>query len=229
MKIGTLPEGARGFDCNAKVTAPIARAFQAAGYSFVVRYVRRSTRHDYDLSVSELVGLLQSGLAVMVVQHVAAEGWHPTGNLGASYGAIAAEEARAVGIPPGVAVWCDLEGVGGQDEHGEKTDARDVVSFCNSWFDAVKGAGYDPGLYVGFGCVLTGQELYYKLRFRRYWSAYNLNRDNFPAVRGVCMKQGPYPPPSERVPGVPFEYDTDVVQRDAFNNLPTAILPGDPG
>lgn len=223
MKIGTLPHAARGFDCNARVSAAVARQFQAAGYSFVVRYVRRSTKHDYDLSVSELVGLLQSGLAVMVVQHVAAEGWHPTGNLGSSYGAIAAEEARAVGVPPGVAVWCDLEGV---DPHA---DPRDVIAFCNAWFDSVKGAGYDPGLYVGFGCVLTGEQLYYKLKFRRYWSAYNLNRDSFPAVRGVCMRQGPYPPASERVVGAGFEYDTDVVQHDGFNNLPTAILPGDPG
>ena len=101
MKIGTLPHGARGFDCNTRVTAPVARAFQAAGYRFAIRYVRRSTRHDYDLSVSELVTLLGAGLAVMIVQHVAAEGWHPTASLGASYGAIAAEEARAVGVPQG--------------------------------------------------------------------------------------------------------------------------------
>ena len=115
----------------------------------------------------------------------------------------------------------------------------------------MKGAGYDPGLYVGYGCILTSDQLYYKLKFRRYWGAYNLNTDSVPSVRGLCMWQGAYPPvltdaqyaerlqraqglsphkqPHRRVPGVPFEYDVDVVERDAFNNLPTAILPGDPG
>lgn len=223
MKVGPLPDGAQGFDCNQRISPANAAAFWDAGYRFCVRYVRRATRHDYDLSVGELVTVLKAGLAVMVVQHVAAEGWHPTGSLGTSYGAIAAEESRTVGVPPATTVWCDLEGV------APDADPRDVIAFCNAWFDAVKGAGYDPGLYVGYGCVLTGQQLYYKLKFRRYWSAYNLNKDSFPVVRGVCMRQGPYPRPADRVKGVPFEYDTDVVQKDGFNNLPSAILPGDPG
>jgi hypothetical protein len=127
----------------------------------------------------------------MVVQHVAMPGWHPTGSLGASYGAIAAEESRMVGVPQGVAVWCDLEGVARRDEHGDRTDPRDVISFCNEWHDAVKLAGYDPGLYVGDSCILNAHQLYYNLKFRRYWSAYNLNRDQFPEVRGVCMWQAP--------------------------------------
>lgn len=223
ISIGTLGPGAKGFDCNARVTPEAARAFWDHGYRFVVRYVRRSSAHDYDLSVPELVDLLKAGLAVMVVQHVAAEGWHPTGALGQSYGAIAAEESRHVGIPRGVTIWCDLEGV------SQQADPRDVIAFCNEWYTAVRLAGFDAGLYVGYGCGLTGEQLYYKLKFRRYWSAYNLNADSFPAVRGVCMKQGAYPPPSQRVPGAPFEYDVDVIQRDAFNNLPMMLLPGDPG
>lgn len=221
--VGTLPEGSRGFDCNTRVAPAIAKKFVDHGYKFVVRYVRRSTKHDYDLSVSELVGLLQAGLAVMVVQHVAAEGWMPTETLGRSYGAIAAEEARAVGIPQGVTIWCDLEGV------LDAAAPASIIRFCNAWYDAVRVAGFDAGLYVGYGCGLTSRQLYYSLRFRRFWSAYNLNADSIPAVRGVCMKQGPYPPPAERIPGVPFEYDEDEIQRDHLNNLPSALLPGDPG
>lgn len=223
MQIGTLPEGSRGFDANTRVTPQIASLFWDHGYRFVVRYVRRSTKHDFDLSVAELVGLLNAGLGVMVVQHVAAEGWHPVGSMGSSYGAIAAEEARAVGVLQGVTLWCDLEGISAQ------SDARDVIAFCNSWFDAVKSAGFDPGLYVGYGCGLSADELYYKLKFRRYWSAYNLNQDSIPSVRGVCMRQTAFPPSSKRIPGVPFEYDEDVIQRDHFNNLPSVLLPGDPG
>lgn len=221
--IGTLPPGSRGFDCNTRVSPEAARKFQDAGYKFAVRYVRRSTKHDYDISVSELLGLLNAGLGVMLVQHVAAEGWQPIGKLGQSYGAIAAEEARAVGYPiPGL-IWCDLEGVSAH------ADPRDVIAFCNSWYDAVRTAGFDAGLYVGYGCGLTAEQLYYRLKFRRYWSAYNLNADSIPAVRGVCMRQGPYPRPADRVGAVPFQYDTDVIQKDHFGNLPNVLLPRDPG
>lgn len=221
--VGELPENSRGFDCNTRVTAEIARKFQDAGYRFAVRYVRRSTRHEYDISTGELLGLLNAGLGVMLVQHVAAEGWHATGGLGLSYGAIAAEEARSVGYPPSAILWCDLEGV------ANDVDPRDVIAFCNNWYDAVREAGYDAGLYVGYGCGLTADQLYYKLKFRRYWSAYNLNADSIPSVRGVCMKQGAYPRPTDRVPGVPFQYDTDLIVRDRFRNLPRLLLPTDPG
>lgn len=221
--VGTLPEGTRGFDCNTKIAPSIAAKFWDAGYRFAVRYVRRMQAHDYDVSVGEIVGLLNEGLGVMIVQHVAAEGWFPSGNLGATYGAIAAEEARRVGYPIPAILWCDLEGVSAQAKPAE------VIAFCNAWYDKVREAGYDAGLYVGYGSGLSGHDVYYKLKFRRYWSAYNLNKDAYPVVRGVCMKQGAYPPPAERVKGVPFEYDVDVIQKDGFNNLPAILLPGDPG
>lgn len=221
--VGTLPAGTKGFDANTKITVAQARAFQSAGYRFVVRYVRRSQKHDYDISASELLGLLNSGLAVMIVQHVAAEGWTPTTSLGGAYGAIAAQEASTVGYPRKCILWCDLEGV------APGVDPQDVIGYCNAWYEKVREAGYDAGLYVGYGCGLTADELYYKLKYRRYWSAYNLNTDSVPSVRGVCMKQGAYPKPSERVKSIPFEYDVDEITGDHFNNVPTLLIPGDPG
>lgn len=253
MTIGTLPRGTLGFDCNTRVSLAQARAFQSAGYRFVVRYVRRSTKHDYDISAGELVGLLNSGLAVMIVQHVAAEGWVPTTALGGAYGAIAAQEASAVGYPRKCILWCDLEGV------SPGADPRDVIGFCNAWYDKVREAGFDAGLYVGYGCGLSADQLYYKLKFRRYWGAYNLNTDSVPSVRGTCMEQLAYPPASltrdaagrnrtvdkymekyeisekiaeklaTRVAGIPFQYDTDIITGDHFSNFPALLIPGDPG
>jgi hypothetical protein len=221
MRIGPLPDGTKGIDCNQPLTGQAARAFQDAGYRFAVRYVRRNAEHSYDLSVSEVLAILNAGLGLMVVQHVAADGWHPNGQLGTSYGAIAADETRKCGVPFGVMLWCDLEGV------ARDATAHDVIEYCNGWFDSVKDAGYDPGLYVGFSPGLTASQLYWKLKFRRYWSSYNLNKDQVPAVRGVCMRQGPYPRPADRVQGVHFEYDTDLIQYDNFNNLPTLLLPSE--
>lgn len=224
-RIGTLPPGTKGFDCNTTVKPEVARLFWDAGYRFAVRYVRRAQAHSYDLTFPELTGLLNAGLAVMVVQHVAyaKKGWFPDGPTGAAYGAIAAQEAAAVGIPRGVIIWCDLEGTA-----PEARDA-DIIAFCNNWYDKVREAGFDAGLYVGYDAGLTAEQLYWKLKFRRYWSGYNLDQDKVPAVRGVCMKQGEFPPPDRRVKGVPFQYDTNEIQYDNFNNLPTLLIPKDPG
>lgn len=197
----------------------MAQRFRAAGYQFVVRYVRRSSRHDFDLSAVELQALLDVGLGVMVVQHVAAPGWSPTKALGASYGAVAAVEAWNCGYPKGATLWCDLEGV------AESASPSEVIDYCNAWYVAAKQSGYEPGLYVGDSCGLTATELYRNLRYARYWSAYNLNRDNVPAVRGVQMRQKPYPPRERRVLDCPFEYDEDVIAADSLGGTPTLALP----
>ena len=51
-----------------------ARALLAAGYRFVVRYVRRTARHRYDITAEEADVILSAGLGLMLVQHVAPDG-----------------------------------------------------------------------------------------------------------------------------------------------------------
>src|SRR5437879_11294103 len=65
------------------------------------------------------------------------------------------------------------------------TPAAQVIDYCNRWHAAVAGAGYVPGLYVGFHCGLDATQLYRALRFSHYWCAYNLNADEMPIVRGL--------------------------------------------
>jgi hypothetical protein len=96
----------------------------------------------------------------MAVQHVRDPGWRPTSSLGEQDGTNAANNALAVGFPPGVNVWCDLEGV------NSSSTAQDVIDYCNSWYDAFSAAGYAPGLYVGANAVLTGDQLCYDLLFQ---------------------------------------------------------------
>lgn len=221
MKIGALPDGARGFDANQRITPLQARDAVNKGYSFAMRYVRRGQSNDHDLTVGEIAGCLQAHLGVGVVQHVAPEGWIPFANLGAAYGAVAAEEARALGIPRGVDVnvWCDLEGV----KHG--VPAADVIAFCNAWHQRVGEAGYHPGLYVGDSCGLTATQLYRNLRFDRFWRAYNLNADQVPAVRGVCMRQK-VAMLEDLVVGLTNQtMDVDIVLADRLGGTPTFMLP----
>src|SRR6266566_4237750 len=80
----TAPDGVRGFDANQTITPQIAAAFHKHGYRFCVRYVRRKDHHAYDLTHGEAAGLLDAGIGLMIVQHVAPEGWTPTVKDGAS-------------------------------------------------------------------------------------------------------------------------------------------------
>lgn len=221
-RVTIAPTGTLGFDAN-NVTTAVAAAFAKAGYEFAVRYIRRDQARPNDLSTSEIAALHSAGLAVMPVQHVESEDcWRPTGEKGRQYGANAVDACRRLNLPPGVSVWLDLEGV------ATDVDPEDVVRYCNAWFDVVDAAGFNPGLYVGWQAGLTPLQLHKRLRFSRYWAAYNLNLDQYPAVRGVCMRQRAAQPVN--VPkGVGFQIDTNMVQQDAFGGLPTMWAPDEWG
>jgi hypothetical protein len=168
--------------------------------------VGRVQMASYDLTADEAETILAAGLALMPVQHVLNPGWSPTQSLGAQYGANAAKFAQQIGFPPGVNVWCDLECV------ADKTDASDVIAYCNAWYAGVADAGYVPGLYVGYQPGLTGQQLYSDLKFQHYWAAYNVDGVSNPKPRGWQMIQSEG---SGTIAGITTEsYDADVTQTD---------------
>jgi hypothetical protein len=192
--------GLLGFDANTVITAELAETFFAQGYRFCLRYLSRGPEAARDLSAAEAEDILQSGLALMAVQHVRPAGWQPTGGLGQQDGQAAAQNASDVGFPAGVSIWCDLEGV----QPG--TPAQNVIDYCNAWFSAVAAAGYIPGLYVGSECVLNEQQLL-GLKFQHYWRS----QSNVPNVggRGYQMIQLF---PEVTVNGI--SVDIDVTQSD---------------
>jgi hypothetical protein len=213
----TAPDGVRGFDTAERVTPAAAAAFRRAGYRFGVRYVRRDKPHASALSVSEARSLLDVGIGLMLVQYVESEAsWNPTAAKGTKNGGVAAAEAEMLGVPWGVTVWCDLEGV------ASGTPAQRVIDYCNRWHSAVTGAGFVAGLYVGYHAGLTATQLYRALRFTRYWSAYNLNADQFPAVRGVQMRQG-IAAKGDKVPGLSIAYQIDRIRADNLGSTPTLL------
>lgn len=213
LNVVLAPTGVRGFDADAPLDSVRARAFHAAGYRFAIRYVRRVPRHTYDISVKEIAAIAGAGLALGIVQHVAPENWAPFGALGRAYGATAAIECQAVGLPQGINVWCDLEGV----KPGVLSE--NVIDFLNQWWDQVAAAGYLPGLYVGWRPGITAQQLYSNTKFQYFWAAYNLNGDQYPATRGVCMQQGV----EQTLAGIKF--DPDTVMADRLGNLPSFLAP----
>lgn len=219
MKVMSIPKNVRGFDCNAPLSFDQARMFVRAGYRFILRYVPRLHYAPHDLTSHEVDALLSAGLAIMPVQHVEPDDWVPSLDKGYAYGKIAAESAKECGIPSGTSLWLDLEGV------RLRTNPEDVIRYCNTWYDQVIGHGFLPGIYVGWRAILTSGQLYRRLKFTRYWSAYNLNADQYPAVVGVCMQQrrahvNDYPP---RFDGFPV--DVDIVTGDAKGRFPFALAP----
>jgi hypothetical protein len=215
--IYTAADGVRGFDTAETVSRVAAAAFWRRGYRYCVRYVRRDKPHASALSATEARYLLDQGLGLMLVQYVESEtAWNPSAAKGTKNGGVAAAEAEKLGVPWGVTIWCDLEGV------APGTPSQKVIDYCNRWHSAVSGAGYVPGVYVGYRAGLSATQLYRALRFTHYWGAYNLNTDRYPAVRGLQMKQS-QARPSDAVPGVGISFQVDRVRSDALGGRPTLL------
>lgn len=179
--IQSAPSGSRGFDADTVITESTAQQFVSQGYTFCIRYLSLGAgQSDGDLSSEEASNILNSGLALMVVQHVEDSGWTASESAGESNGNNAAANAESIGLPPGLNIWCDLEGI------ADSTDAQDVINYCSAWYSAVSAAGYVPGLYVGANAVLNSQQLY-DLPFQHYWQSCSEVPDV--AVRGYQMVQ----------------------------------------
>lgn len=220
-----IPAGTRGFDCNRKLTAVEAQKFFGLGYRFAVRYLPRVTIHAGDLTKDEVDHLFASGLAVMAVQHVESEAsWEPTLLKGEGYGRVAGDVAKAVGLAEKTCVWLDLEGVSVDFLPSAPERSKVIIEYCNAWFKSVAEAGFTPSLYVGWHAGLTAEQLYRDLAFKNYWAAYNLNRDQEPANRGVQMKQG-VARKGDVPAGVAIDIDTDMVMADKNGGLPLAFAP----
>lgn len=217
MNVIEIPDGARGFDVNTPLTAITAQAFVEAGFAFVARYVPRVAPHANDITPTEANLIVGAGLGLLLVQHVESESsWLPSSDKGMAYGAVAASHAQHVGLPPGATVVCDLEGVAMDTEH------EVVIDYLKHWYAPVNAAGYLPALYVGWRCGLTPDELYRRTPFARYWGAYNLDVDQRPAVRGVCLQQHAAKPGD--VPnGVGLEIDCDTAMPDALGGRMTMV------
>src|SRR5205807_4797112 len=182
-----------------------------------VRYVRRDKPHASALSATEARSLLNVGIGLMLVQYVESDtSWNPSGAKGSTNGGVAAAEAQKLGVPWGVTVWCDLEGV------APGTPAQRVIDYCNRWHVAVTSAGYVAGLYVGYRAGLTPTQLYRALRFTHYCGAYKLNVDQYPATRGLQMKQL-RPTPSEHIAEIGIDFQIDRTSADKLGGRPTLL------
>lgn len=194
--------GARGIDTDTRLDADACHQLRAAGLEFVVRYVR-------DLTRSELASIMGAGLACLGVSHVRYPGWRPTAGMGAIDGKNIVDAAKWAGLLPGTSLFCDVEGV------APDCSSTDVIVYVNAWHDAVLAGGYEPGLYVGAGSILSASQLYHAVKVTRYWRSGS--HVNEPDVRGYCLIQ--QAPLDVMLEGV--KVDHDVVQADKLGGLPS--------
>ncbi len=195
--VQTAAPGLRGFDTDTSLRAAVAHQLVAQGYHFCVRYLSLGCPQDPgDLSHGEALDILQAGLALMAVQHVRYPGWTPSAALGTADGTHAATNAQSIGLPHGVNLWCDLEGV------DAATPVQDILAYGNAWYQAVTTAGYVAGLYVGAGSRLNGQQLQGELQFQHFWKSAS---DVPEIVRGYQLIQGD---PDTSLDGVSIDRDT---------------------
>lgn len=183
--IGKAPANSKGFDTSSIVSRAVANHFKADGYSFCIRYLSLFSKddevNDGDLTRKEADDILDSGLALMAVQHVRNPGWVPTASKGTQTGNHAANNAIFAGLPAGINIWLDLEGV------LVGTPAIDIIDYCNNWFAQVSAVGYVPGIYLGFDELLTGDQLFHSLSCQHYWKSPSFVPDV--AIRGFQMIQ----------------------------------------
>jgi hypothetical protein len=166
---------------NSPISVSLAKQLKGMGYRFCIRYLpRMASRVAGNVTRAEAQGILDAGLALTVVQHVPPEGWIPDAKLGANMGAFAGMYAqRVAGLPGGINIWCDLEGV------NATASVTDIQAFCNSWYLEVKKRGFIPGIYVGYQTGLTNEQLG-ALPFQHFWQGYN---GPDVAGRGVQLQQ----------------------------------------
>jgi hypothetical protein len=160
----SAPPGSRWFDCDTPLNASAAAAFAAEGFVIAGRYIGRNAGLARgDLGKAEAATILAAGLGIVLIQHVLAPGWTPSGSLGDLYGEAAAGNAALLGAPPGTTIFLDLESINLQ------TPAAIAAAYVNTWTKHVSAAGFKPGLYVGVSCGLTPAQLYADLALNCYW------------------------------------------------------------
>lgn len=205
VQVTAATVGARGVDSlpfSMGGTAAQALALRASGVDFLVGYlgVINAQRVGYVLS---------AGLAFMPVALAGEYNDGPDDEI---------SQLVALGVPKGVTVWLDLEGL-----NAFKSDPVILAGKINLWADKVNAAGYVAGLYVGVPQPFTSDELY-ALHVKRYWRGQGSVRDRFNALAeptkcGWCMTQTF---PSVVRAGVLV--DVDIIGQDYQGRVPTWLL-----
>lgn len=127
-------------------------------------------------------------------------------------------QLRNLGIPQGVTVFADMEGLSTFN-----AKPQTVMDALDAWAKTITDAGYTAGLYVGVPQPLTSRELYMRPLIKRYWRGQGSIRDRYNGLAepdcGWCMTQA-YP--SQTVAGVLVDFNQ--VTQDYRGRVPSVVV-----
>lgn len=196
--------GARGFDTSAAVQSQTqAQQIFQANYVFAIRYVTLPGNPTgvEPLTTQEAGWLRTAGIAVGLVQPFRTQSTI-TAAQGTTDGQSAAAQAQELGVPGGVVIWADVEGIDPSE--------CPIVQYLQSWAAAVSAGGYAPGVY---NAALQSSEFAQLTTINHYWQsgagmefAGNLGNPG----RGYQILQ--LNPPDQMVADLAI--DVDVAQKD---------------
>lgn len=153
----------------------------------------------------------------MLVTYSRGPGWMPSAAVGQQDANTSLLHLLHLGIPAGATVWLDLEGPGGTTD--------DITQYCDVWSKNARDAGFDPGLYVGYGTQLTSQQLY-SLSVDRYWHSMSRVTDaggeEAAPKCGWCMHQ--LNPTTKMKNGLGV--DINFIQEDFRGRVPNWLVAG---
>jgi tetratricopeptide (TPR) repeat protein len=93
-----------------------------------------------------------------------------------------------------------------------------VIDYCNAWFTEVEAVGFVTGVYVGANAILSGDELFWRLKTKHYW--HSLSRVPDIPHRGYQMFQS-----AVRHPLAAVDIDRNVTMNDAFGDSVLWLAP----
>ena len=163
IKIQRAIDPLKGFKSNNRLTKEQAKKFYDVGYRFCLRgFYTVEGLTNQSICNEEMFDILDSGLSLMPVLHVNDSNWFPSVELARKQGHSVVNQARALGMPAGTTIWCDLTGF------NNEVRAQDMIIYCNHWYDAVIEGGYIPGLFVNQFLPLSGNQLFSYINFGHY-------------------------------------------------------------
>jgi hypothetical protein len=200
-------------DTASRLDPALLQAVSAAGYAGVARYVPLpGLPGTKDIHQEEVDAIMETGLGLLLVQHVRFPHWDPRDHSGADDAQVAVNFAKQAGYLPGAHIFIDLEGI--VPGTGKATKA-----FTEAWAATVARAGYRAGCYVGFDVPLSAQELFDLHIIDSYWSDADPRQV---AVRGFSIKQG------SQITIAETAFDPDDVQPDQKGETPVWMAPDSP-
>jgi Domain of unknown function (DUF1906) len=213
LKIVKIPVGAVAIDFLGPPSEVEVEAFSMftlpgtqTRFTFAIRYLENLTPEECDWWLSR-------GMGLAVVGESRANGWTPSAGAGSADGMREVARARALNLPSGSQLWCDLE------EPINTHTPMMLSDYGHAQCDVITRSGFVPSAYIGSGLNASPNELL-ALPYLGYWHSLSEVQN---VIIGFEMVQL-YPTMTLLLSTGERAVDLDIVQQDKRGRQPTMIV-----